>query len=377
MSVRLNRLSIEGFKTIRHIDGFEPRGMNVLIGGNGAGKSNFISFFRLMQWMLIPPGQLQVYVANHGGASSFLSDGAAVTQAVAAHLELATETGINEYGFRLFHAAGDTFRFAEEKYRYSSFAMGGRAEWIVLEPGIAEAGLNAKAEAGDPTARTIRHLIRQCVVYQFHNTAMTSRIKQRWNMDDGRFLKEDAGNLAPFLLRLREYEPECYRRIVGTIRQAVPFFSDFVLEPVKDSLLLQWQEVGSDVVFSAYQAADGMLRFFSLVALLLQPEDTIPEVLIIDEPELGLHPHACELIASLLRAISRKRQVFIATQSTFLVDQFQPDDIVVVHRPGRTTQLERLSAASLSEWLEEFEGGRGYSLSELWEKNVLGGGPAR
>lgn len=377
MPVKLTKLSMNGFKTISHLDGFEPRGMNVLIGGNGAGKSNFISFFRLMHWMLTPPGQLQVYVANNGGASGFLLDGAAVTQAVLAHLELETEDGINEYSFRLFHSAGDTFRFAEEKYRYSIFAKGGRSDWIVLEPGIAEAGLNAKAEAGDPTACTIRNLIRQCVVYQFHNTATTSRIKQCWNIDDGRFLKEDAGNLAPFLLRLREHEPECYRRIVGTIRQVVPFFSDFVLDPIKNSLLLQWQEVGSDVLFSSYQAADGMLRFFSLATLLLQPEDGIPEVLIIDEPELGLHPHACELIASLLKAISRNRQVFIATQSTFLVDQFQPDDIVVVNRPGRTTELERLSAASLNEWLEEFEGGCGYSLSELWEKNVLGGGPAQ
>ena len=377
MTVKLARVSITGFKTIRRLDGFEPRGLNVLIGGNGAGKSNFICFFRVLQWMLTPPGQLQLQVAIQGGASGFLSDGPDVTREVTAQLELETESATNEYRFRLSHAAGDTFRFAEEKYRCSSFARGGEADWIVLEPGVPEAGLNAAAEGGDATARTIRRLIRQCVVYQFHNTAATSRIRQRWSIDDGRYLKEDAGNLAPFLLRLCEHEPQSYRRIVGTIRQAVPFFSDFVLDPVKESLLLQWREIGSDLVFSSYQAADGMLRFFALVALLLQPKDDLPEVLIIDEPELGLHPHACELVASLLKAISRDRQVFIATQSTFLVDQFEPEDIVVVNRPERTTELERLDASSLREWLEEFEGGRGYSLSELWEKNVFGGGPAR
>lgn len=377
MSVKLRRLSIDGFKTIRHLEDFEPHGMNILIGGNGAGKSNFISFFRLMQWMLAPPGQLQVYIANGGGAGRFLSDGPEATRELSASLELETERGANEYAFRLFFAAGDTFRFAEEKYRYSSFERGGKAEWIVLEPGGAEAGLSMKAEEGDMAARVIRNLIRQCVVYQFHNTAMTSRIRQRWDVNDGRYLKEDAGNLAPFLMRLRDHESMSYHRVVGTIRQAVPFFADFVLDPINGSLLLQWREIGTDLVFGSDQAADGMLRFFALVALLLQPQEDLPEVLLIDEPELGLHPHACELIASLLRSISRSRQVFVATQSTFLVDQFGPEDIVVVDRPARTTKLERLDAPSLTRWLEDFEGGRGYSLSELWEKNVLGGGPAR
>ena len=161
MSVKLRRLSIDGFKTIRHLEDFEPHGMNILIGGNGAGKSNFISFFRLMQWMLAPPGQLQVYIANGGGAGRFLSDGPEATRELSASLELETERGANEYAFRLFFAAGDTFRFAEEKYRYSSFERGGKAEWIVLEPGGAEAGLSMKAEEGDMAARVIRNLIRQ------------------------------------------------------------------------------------------------------------------------------------------------------------------------------------------------------------------------
>jgi predicted ATPase len=249
--------------------------------------------------------------------------------------------------------------------------------WTILEPGVAEANINVSAEKGEPTARAIRGLLRQCIVYQFHNTSTTARIKQRWNKDDGRFLKEDGGNLGPFLLRLKESAQVSYSRIVGTIRQAVPFFSDFVLEPINGSLLLQWREIGCDMVFSSYQAADGMLRFFALVALLLQPEEDIPYVLIIDEPELGLHPQAIELVAGLLRSVSRKRQVFIATQSTLFVDQFRPDDIVVVNRINRVTEMKRLEPSDLKDWLKDFEGGRGYSLSELWEKNVVGGGPSQ
>ena len=377
MSMKVNKISISGFKTFKRLEEFEPRGMNVLIGGNGSGKSNFISLFRLLNWMLTPPGQLQWFIANNGGAGAFLLDGPAITPALTVQLEIETESGLNEYYFRLFHSAGDTFRFAEEKYRYSKHGIESRAKWTILEPGVAEANINVWADQGEQTAYTIRGLLRRCIVYQFHNTSTTSRIKQRWNKDDGRLLKEDGANLGPFLLRLRESETNSYGRIVGTIRQAVPFFSDFVLEPINGTLLLQWREIGSDMVFSSYQGPDGMLRFFALVALLLQPEDDLPHVLIIDEPELGLHPQALELIAGLLRSVSRKHQVFVATQSTMFVDQFQPEDIIVVNRIDRTTEMKRLVTSDLEDWLTEFEGGRGYSLSELWEKNVLGGEPSR
>lgn len=375
MPVALSEISIRGFKSIDRLEGFQPRPLNVFIGANGAGKSSFIGFFRFLAWMLTPPGQLQGYVANNGGASAFLHDGPAKTQRIQGELGLSTGAGMNEYVFSLFYAAGDAFRFQEERYRFTRTDRGAPANWVVLNPGVPEAGLNAAAESGDSTARTINRLIRRCIVHQFHNTSATSRMKQRWNIDDNQFLKEDGANLGPFLFRLQEHEPPAYRRIVETVRQVVPFFADFVLRPVGNSVLLQWQEVGSDTVFAAYQASDGMLRLFAILALLLQPDDTVPDVLLIDEPELGLHPHACEIVAGLLKGVATTKQVFVATQSTVLVDQFAPEDIVVVDRPRRASVFRRLSTRELRDWLDDFEGGRGYSLSELWEKNVLSAGP--
>jgi predicted ATPase len=190
-------------------------------------------------------------------------------------------------------------------------------------------------------------------------------------VNDNRRLKEDGANLAPFLLRLREEAPPYYRRIVETLRLTVPFFADFELVEAHSSILLQWRERGSDVVFDASQASDGMLRTMALVALLGQPEDGLPEVLLLDEPELGLHPFAIEIVAGLLKAASLHAQVFVATQSTALVDRFELDDIVIVDRPDRESVFTRLSAEKYKEWLEE------YAVSELWEKNVLGGRPGR
>ena len=221
----------------------------------------------------------------------------------------------------------------------------------------------------DTTAKVIRDLLRRIVVYQFHNTSSTARVKDKWRVEDNRWLKEDAGNLAPVLLRLRDDRGSYYQRIVDTIRLILPFFSDFELNPDHGSLLLQWRERDSDQVFDVAQSADGMLRAMALVTLLLQPEQDLPDVLIIDEPELGLHPYAINIVGGLIRSLATRIQVVVATQSAQLIDCFDPRDIVVVERDQRRSSFRRLNADDLNDWLQE------YSLSELWEKNVLGGRP--
>lgn len=367
MRPRLDTITLRGFKTIRELRDFKPGPLTVLIGPNGAGKSNFISFFRLLSWALAPPGGLQEQIALLGGASALLHDGPERTSSIEAKLKLTTEVGQNDYDFRLAYASGDILIFTEEQYRFSR--PPGHAPWVTLDAGHREPGLIARAEQGDKTAKTIHNLLRKVIFHQFHNTSNTSRIREKWHVQENRWLKEDAGNLAPFLLRLQTQQPMYYKRIVETVRIVLPFFADFELEPEYDRLLLQWRERGSDRIFHAGQAADGMLRILALVSLLLQPEFDLPDVLILDEPELGLHPSAIEVIAALIQSASTHIQVMLATQSVSLIDRFAPEDIVVVDRVGRESQFRRLNASSLREWLEE------YTVSELWEKNVIGGRP--
>jgi len=371
----LGSISLRGFKTIADLSGehrFDMRTLNVLIGPNGAGKSNFISFFRLLSWALTPPGKLQEHVARQGGASVILTDGPESTREIAANIQLLAERGANEYAFRLAYAADDTLLFTEEKYRFSRSGLGGEAAWRVLAVAQREPQIVRESEAGEQTARMIHNLLRRVVVYQFNNTSETARIRGKWHKDDCRYLKEDGANLAPILYRLSQNEPAYYGRIVSTIRLVLPFFDDFELDPQYDHLLLRWREKHTDRVFSASQAADGMLRAIALVTLLLLPPHDWPDVMILDEPELGLHPAAVEIVGGLIRAASSEIQVILATQSLAMVDCFEPEDIVVVERDcdqGRHTRFRRLDRDSLQSWLEE------YSLSELWEKNVLGGRP--
>ena len=368
MRNRLYRITLKGFKTIRSLENFEPGPLTALIGPNGVGKSNFISFFRMMGRALADPDNLPLYVSQQGGASKLLHDGPTRTREIETELTIRTDAGENQYAFRLFYAAGDALIFADERYRFSRFDYPTIADWTGTGAGHRSPQLLDRASV-DTTASVIRSLLQRIVVYQFHNTSDTARIRGKWSMYDARFLKEDAANIAPVLHRLKETNGRSYQRIVDTIRLILPFFSDFELQPDYGNLLLGWRERNSDQVFGVSQASDGMLRVIALVTLLLQPEQDLPDVLILDEPELGLHPYAINIVGGLIRALSTKIQVIVATQSMPLVDCFEPEDIVVVERNGRSSTFKRLDPGSLGGWLEE------YSLSELWEKNVIGGRP--
>ena len=107
----------------------------------------------------------------------------------------------------------------------------------------------------------------------------------------------------------------------------------------------------------------------ALTALLLQPEPELPGMVVVDEPEIGLHPYAVSVIASLLKKASHHAQLIIATQSPLLLDECEPEDVVCVERREQESVFSRPNPDSLHEWLAD------YSLGEVWQKNVIGGGP--
>ena len=369
MRTRLDAITIKGFKTIRELNDFSPGPLTVLIGPNGAGKSNFISFFRVLNYLAVDPFSLQRYVSQQGGASKLLHDGPAVTREINVRLRLHSNAGEIDYEFRLAFAAGDWLVFDDERYRMSRADQPGTASWQTLGASDQDSQL-LDYRTRDDTADTIIAALLGMSAFQFHDTSETSRMRTKADVSFGNLFMPDGNNIAAVLYYLKRNEGNCYRRIVETLRLILPFFSDFFLEPDNDFLLLAWRERDSDQIFHGSQAADGMLRAIALVTLLLLPDKILPNLLIIDEPELGLHPFAINVIGGLIRALSEKVQVIVATQSTAFVDCFEPEDIVVVEREGRASTFRRLqNSEDLQEWLKD------YSLSELWEKNVIGGRP--
>jgi predicted ATPase len=361
----LKRVHIAGFKSIRECT-LELGALSVFIGANGAGKSNFISFFKMLNF--ISTENFAIYVSKYGGASNLLHLGVKKTNAIHASLDFETEQGMNIYELMLAYApSGDRLIFTEEKVAFLRPEQKKPRE-ISLGVGHQETRLPLSE---DKTARVIKNLLTRTRVYQFHDTSETARIKQTSFLSDDVYLKSDAGNLAAVLFRLKRDFPKHYQHIVKTIGLSAPYFKDFVLEPANNSIMLRYTEFDTDMIFGADQISDGTLRLMALLTLLLQPIEQMPNVIIIDEPELGLHPHALEVVLAVMQRVSRQRQIILATQSLWLVDAVDPNEIIVTERQKSETVFKRLDLDKLSNWLEE------YSLGQLWESNHIGGRPSR
>ncbi len=363
MTTFLKSIQIEGFKSIRSST-LELRPLNVLIGANGAGKSNFISFFKMLNQ--IANGDFAFWVQKSGGASSLLHMGAKNTSKISTLLTYQIDEAELNYRFVIDHVlANDGFIFENEHSWYKT------QERPYIMVNSTESSLLNAAVNNDQVGLQIRKLLLENRPYQFHDTSDTAYMKLTGTLDDDVFLRSDAGNLAAVLYKLKNHYPKHYKHILKTIQLTAPFFKDFVLEPNGHSIRLRYSEFGSDIVYGAHQISDGTLRFMALMTLLLQPLEQMPSVILIDEPELGLHPHALEVLLSIMRRVSTNRQIIVSTQSVSLVDRLEPEEVIVVERQNNESQFKRLDTQSLETWLED------YSLGELWEKNVFGGRPSR
>ncbi|HFA48053.1 MAG TPA: DUF2813 domain-containing protein [Bacteroidetes bacterium] len=361
-SHRLNRIQIAGYKSIKRLD-LPIQDLNVLIGANGAGKSNFIGFFRFIRNLV--EERMQVFVAQKGGADKILYYGSKVTGALKVDIDISP----NHYAFKLVPGQGDRLFF---EYEYCGFDTTYRYAENINEK-ITESDLAAYSREKDYGAgKYVFDVLSKWRVYHFHDTSGSAKVKKTGKISDADYLREDASNLAAFLFRMRETHPKHYQRIVKTVQLVIPFFQDFKLRPIynnPDNILLEWIDKHSDMPFSADDLSDGSLRFICLATLLLQPK--LPQLILLDEPELGLHPLAIAILAGLFKKASHRSQIIISTQSVNLINDFEPGHIVVVEKDRETGEsvFNRLDKDKLSYWIDE------YSLGDLWEKNVIGGRP--
>ena len=350
---------MRGFKSIRALEDFELGRLNVLIGANGAGKSNFISLFDMLAAMVRQ--RLRVFVVENGGPDALMFKGRRCTP----HIDVEMVFGNNGYEFSLAPGHGDHLYFREEATRFfGDWSSPSRS----LGVGHHEARL---PHVDDIFAGYAQRAIDRWRVYHFHDTSRLSGLRQFQDVRDNLILKPDASNLAPFLRLLRERYPDHFSRILDTIRLAAPFVADLVHRVnLVERIELEWLEVGDqDTPRSSIQFSDGTIRFICLATLLLQPRVLRPATIIIDEPELGLHPYAITIVGVLLQQASEKNQLIVSTQSADLISEMEPEDIVIVKRKDDASVFDRLEPDRLRDWLED------YTLGDLWKMNVLGGEP--
>jgi predicted ATPase len=353
----LRKVKVEGFKSIESAE-LKLGDLNVIIGANGSGKSNFIGVFRLLERVL--SHNLQICVASE--PDRLLFHGQKKTPALS--LDFAFDQ--NSYGFKL-KAVQDTLIFEYERVEYSG--LFNYAEPISV--GHKESKLEEAAESyKNKIPKHVFPKVRNLVVYHFHDTSDTSPAKQTCDVSDNRAFRPNAANLPAYLYWLQEKHPAQFRHIEEHIRLVAPFFDRFELVPSRlndKKIKLEWRQKNSDAYFDAYSLSDGTIRFICLATLLLQP--TPPALILLDEPELGLHPFAIRILAEMIEAASKRVQVILATQSVTLLNNFEPKDVIVAENDGDKTTFNRLDEEKLKHWLDEF------SIGELWEKNVLGGRP--
>jgi predicted ATPase len=373
----LRTIKIEGFRSIRKLESVQlNEGLNVLIGANGAGKSNFIEFFNMLGHMVDPNLGLRNYVAQRGRADAFLFRGMQTTQELSAELSFGISKFVhpdlindfpdfNNYGFTLKASDDDALFFAKE-WEKTQIPLYNHEEVVSdFGSGHLESELLSDNELDEGV--TLRAL-RDWRVYHFHNTSREAVMMRAVNVADNRRLRSDAGNIASFLLRMRNEKRDYYDRIVSHIRQVASYFGDFELKPdCNNQVILLWKERYCEKIYHPSQLSDGSIRFICLATLLLQPDP--PATIIIDEPELGLHPYAITVLAGMFQLAAEKRQLIVSTQSSQLVDHLDISDLIVVDRKEGETVLSRPDEAELAGWLER------YSLGELWDKNILGGRP--
>ncbi len=363
MSTSLDKLTIKGFKSIDELVDFELKALNLIIGANGAGKSNFISFFKMLRALI--DGHLNRYIRDSGGASDLMFNGLKVTK----RMHFKANFGVRGFRFDLVATPKNACAIENEARFYEN------SGWWPLgdnDQGISNMVQEVKNKDRDGIySKPVLEAIASWQIYHFHDTSATAAMRGYEIVQDNRVLRTDAANIAAFLLHLKQQNLGAYVDIVNAVSMVIPFFDDFILEPrqsgAKTEVNLSWRQKGSDYPMQPYHLSDGSIRFICLATALLQPNP--PSTIIIDEPELGLHPAAIAMLAELIEVASTSTQVVVATQSPALVDHFALEHIIVANRENGRSIFKRLDEKDFSVWLEQ------YSVGELWTKNVIAGGP--
>ena len=365
---KLTQIAISGYKSFGSDTlalNLALKDINIIIGTNGAGKSSFISFFKMLNH--ITTEALQLFIGKNGGSENILHFGSKITPIIKSNLTFENTNFKDIYQFALVKSVKDSLIFSEEK-----ISVNGKV--LELDGGQKESVLYAE-DQNYAEAKAIKTILSQCRAYQFHDTSEFSHIRNSANINNNRYLFDDGGNLPAFLFRLQQQYPKYFDRIVDRVRYAVPQFGTFDLHPDPlntSSIKLNWKSnLNNDYLFGPDHLSDGSIRFIALATLFLQPPELLPNIILIDEPELGLHPQVIDLLASMIKECSQYSQIIVATQSPRLLDSFDPEQIIVAetNTSNGASIFKRLNEQDLNDWLEE------YSLSEIWEKNIIGGQP--
>jgi predicted ATPase len=356
-------IQIKGYKSIKHLQ-LVLKPINILIGSNGSGKSNFISFFKLLNALFNQ--RLQTFIKEEK-ADNILYFGRRTTKQLYGKLIFTSDAGItnNAYYFNLTQDKIGGLYIDKESSGFNVLKDNDNRNYFDNH----DLDESKTATTNYPRDKYLKEYMSSLRIFHFHDTSATSMLRKECDVQDNLYLKYDGRNLAAFLYFIKIKHEKIYARIVATVKSIAPYIDKFILEPSelnKKEIELRWVDKGDpESNFSAYQLSDGTIRFIGLATVLLQPNP--PSVIIIDEPELGLHPLAIVKLAGMVQIASQNTQVIISTQSANLIDYFEPEDIITVDKNKEDNQsvFVRLEAENLKLWSDD------YTLGDLWQRNII------
>lgn len=361
----IEQVIIKNYKSIKDLI-LPLNKLNVLIGSNGAGKSNFISFFELTK--AIYEQRFGSYTLAKGGMDNLLYRGRKASPSMLGLLDF---DNTNAFFYEIKPAQSNKGYIEKTGDYFNNHNHNGKnyAQWnkTLWDNAVEESSLIQRPQW---RAAYLKKYLNSFTVYHFHDTSASSPMRGDCNINDNACLRDNGANLAAYLYALMQNDEKTFRLIEGVVRSIAPYFKGFKLRPDannKENIRLEWEEKDTDMYFNGYSFSDGTLRFIALATLLLQSNP--PEIIIIDEPELGLHPAAINKLAELAKRASCKSQIILSTQSTNLLNCFGVEDIIVVDRVDNQSVFRHLSGEELEKWMDDYN----LSISDLWEKNMIGG----
>lgn len=370
------------------------RNLNVLIGPNGSGKSNFIEVLNVLRHA---PVRLDSPIMTGGGVQEWLWKGSCDDPPCAKiSVEVVGNLMDQSCGFchsLEFGQAGDQVMVRSESVTYgkSSDAAGDAAEFYSLKNGHAmvqdgqlpgqrprmreiessklDSRVSILSQMKDPDRYRVFDFLQRAYsgihIYREWTFGPASRMRSSQALSSATdSIGRGGENVFAVVASMKRPERN---RLVDELRTLYDEIVDVRVGPTAGNGLRLFIEEKGGMEISSERLSDGTLRFLFLLAILLQPEP--PPLIVIEEPELGLHPDVIPRIAALLVEASQRTQLVVTTHSRMLIDALgeDPECVVVCEKHDGESTFERLDGERMAAWLEN------YSLGDLWSKGEIGG----
>lgn len=361
----LKSFKVVNFKNFKEINLEQLNNLTTLIGSNGVGKSNFLSIIDFISSAF--HDGIEVYFSNKGIKFQDCIHQWNLENKISIVLRFEDKSTREDYSyqFTLEYDIKSGFNIIDEQF--SNNNDGTHREYE--NQGLTSLNLKNSFDLSEPEQR-VKNFLSQVVGYSFYNTSLFNSSLQFVNKSNNVYLLPNGENMSSLLYLLKSKYPVSYKRITDVLKLVIKPFEDFYFIEEGHNTVLKFKMQGLNYPVSIKSLSDGTIRFIILSLLLNLPINLRPNLVLLEEPEVALHPVAVNILGDLIESYSADSQIMIATQSPYLLDRLSISSIYILSINNKNeTEVQHIDKEKLKDWLKK------YSLSEIWLMSIFGGGP--